>query len=561
VARIVAAQLRRAAADCVHEESPSSHEVIVNMRTADFGETGVCLTAGAPLRYRSSMQKEGISRRFFFFGSLLAGAVPQAGFGSEPSLRSLGYKPYYDKLNVAAIGCGGQGGVDLNDASRTENIVALCDVDEARAAANFKKFEKQPKYKDFRVMLDKEGKNIDACTIGIPDFMHATVALACMERGKHVYLEKPLTRTPWESRLLMDAAVKYKVATQMGNQGFSHEANRVAAEIVWSGAIGDVTEAHISTTPGTAPTGLKEPPPTGPVPGTLDWEVWLGAAEQRPYSPWYVPYNWRAFLDFGTGQVGNWATHTAGPVHTALQLGAPISVECIAETDKSGITYPNRGVVKLEFPARGKMPAVTVYYHDSARSTDPDVYHVPGMDNETILPRPNNLVADKGRGYSIRSAAATSRPRPRDPNAPRQGAGGPGVMVFGERPTPAQPGILTGNGSVFIGTKGIMATCDRGEGVWLLPAARWAEYQLPPPMLTRSPGHMLDWVRSCKGGAPGCSDFSIAAPYAEWLSLIAIAFRVPGKLEWDSRNLRFTNNPEANKYVRPFARKGWEMKL
>src|SRR5437660_8299584 len=178
------------------------------------------------------MGQDGVSRRYFFFGSLLAGAVPLAGQGSVPSLRALGYKPYYDKLNVASIGCGGQGGVDLNAASLTENIVALCDVDDARAAANFKKFEKAPKYKDFRVMLDKEGKNIDAVTIGIPDFMHATVALACMQHGKHVYLEKPLTRTIWESRLLQDAAVKYKVATQMGNQGFSHECNRVAAEIL-----------------------------------------------------------------------------------------------------------------------------------------------------------------------------------------------------------------------------------------------------------------------------------------------------------------------------------------
>ena len=518
------------------------------------------------------MAHDGISRRYFFFGSLLAGAVPSVGFGSEPSLHSLGYKPFYSKLNVASIGCGGQGGVDLNAAALTENIVALCDVDDARAAANFKKFEKPPKYKDFRQMLDKEGKHIDAVTIGIPDFMHATVALACMERGKHVYLEKPLTRTPWESRILMEAAVKYKVATQMGNQGFSHEGNRVAAEIVWSGEIGDVTEAHISTSPGTAPTGLQEPPPESAVPSTLDWEAWLGAASGRPFSDYYVPYNWRAFLDFGTGQIGNWGTHTAGPVHTALQLGAATSVECISLTGKSGITYPNRGIVRLEFPARGSMPPVKVFYHDSPRSTDPDVYHVPGMENETILPRPNNLVADKGRGSAGgrgagggrggagRSGAPAARPA-RDPNAPRRGAGGPGVRVFGDPPTPPQPGLLTGNGSVFIGTKGIMATCDRGEGVWLLPASRWAEYRLPPPLLTRSPGHMLDWVRACKGGEPGCSDFSITAPYAEWLSLMAIAFKVPGKLEWDSKALRFTNSAAANQFVRPLARKGWEMKL
>src|SRR5690242_8076536 len=155
-----------------------------------------------------TMSHGAVSRRHFFLGSLLAGAVPAGGFGSVPSLKALGYKPFYNKLNVASIGCGGQGGVDLNEAAKTENIVALCDVDLDRAAVNLKKFEKATKYKDFRVMLDKEGKNIDACTIGIPDHMHATVALACMQHGKHVYLEKPLTRTPWESRLLQDAAVK-----------------------------------------------------------------------------------------------------------------------------------------------------------------------------------------------------------------------------------------------------------------------------------------------------------------------------------------------------------------
>jgi predicted dehydrogenase len=502
------------------------------------------------------MAYDGVSRRHFFFGTLLAGAVPAGGFGSVPSLRALGYKPFYDKLNVAAIGCGGQGGTDLNAAAQTENIVALCDVDENRAAANFKKFEKQPKYKDFRVMLDKEGKNIDACTIGIPDFMHATVALACMQRGKHVYVEKPLTRTPWEARLLRDAAVKYKVATQMGNQGFSHECNRVAAEIVWSGAIGDVLEAHISATPGTHPTGLQEAPPEESVPNTLDWNLWIGGAAMRAFSPYYVPYNWRGFPDFGTGQIGNWATHTAGPVHTALQLGAPTSVECISLVGKSKYTYPERGVVRLDFPARGGMPAVKVFYHDSCKPGDPEAYHVPGMENETILPAANNL-ADKGRITAARTSGGGGRTTPRNPN---QGAGGPGVRVFGSRGT-TEPGILTGNGSVFIGTKGIMATRERGEGVQLLPASRWKDYVLPPQVLTRSPGHMADWVRACKGGDPGCSDFSISAPYAEWLTLAVIAFRVPGKLEWDAKNLRFTNSPEANKLVKPVFREGWEMKL
>ena len=505
---------------------------------------------------------DGVSRRHFFFGALLAGAVPSGGYGSVQSLKALGYKPFYNKLNVAAIGCGGQGGSDLNDAAKTENIVALCDVDDARAAANFRKFEKQPKYKDFRVMLDKEGKNIDAVTIGIPDFMHATVALACMERAKHVYLEKPLTRTPWEARLLAEAAVKYKVATQMGNQGFSHECNRVAAEIVWSGEIGDVTEAHVSTSPGTHPTGLTEPPPTGPVPATLDWAAWLGGAAERAFSDYYVPYNWRGFLDFGTGQIGNWATHTAGPVQTALMLTAPTTIERLAVDGDTSICYPASATVRLDFPARGAMPPVKVFYHEGPHATDNDLYHVPGMENETILPKPDNL-ADKGRVTApARRGNANANPAPPRPaSGPRVGAGGPGVKVFGEPAGSPIPGVLTGNGSVFVGTKGIMTTCNRGEGVQLLPAARWAAYVLPPQLLTRSPGHMLDWVRACKGGDPGCSDFSIAAPYAEWLALAAIALHVPGKLEWDAKNLRFTNSAEANKFVKPVFRKGWDLKV
>jgi hypothetical protein len=506
------------------------------------------------------MPQHGVSRRqFFFFGSLFAGAVPAAGFGSVPSLRALGYKPFYDRLNVAAIGCGGQGGVDLNDAAKTENIVALCDVDEARAAINFARFGKQPKYKDYRAMLDKEGNNIDAVTIGIPDFMHATAALACMQLGKHVYCEKPLTRTPWEARLLRDAAAKYKVATQMGNQGFSHECNRVAAEMVWSGAIGDVREAHICTIPGTSPTDLRQPPPGESVPATLDWPAWLGSAPMRPFSSYYAPYNWRGFLDFGTEQIGNWATHSAGPVQTALQLGAPTSLERTSVTGESRITYPVGATVRLEFPARGGMPPVTVYYHEAAVASAADVFRVPGMEKETILPPPNNL-SEKGRLMADRRRTPATAGGP--PPTPRPGSGRYGVRNFAD-PTapPPQPGVLTGNGSLLIGTKGMMATVDRGEGVHLLPAARWAEYVLPPQVLARSPGHMLDWVRASKGGDPGCSDFSITAPYAEWLALVAIALHVPGKLEWDAKNLRFTNSPEANQFVKPVFKKGAELAL
>lgn len=511
----------------------------------------------------------GVSRRYFFFGSLLAGAVPQGGFGSVKSLRSLGYKPYYEKLNVAVIGCGGRGSAMLSQAGATENIVALCDVDLNRAAAAIKKYPNVPLYREFRQMLDKEGDRIDACTIAAPDFMHAPMALECMRRGKHVFVEKPLARTPWEARILKEAASKYKVATQMGNQGFSHECQRVAAEIIWSGEIGDVTEVHISSTPGTHPTGLKEPPPEAAVPDTLNWENWLGPMPMRAFSPWYVPYNWRGFYDFGTGQIGNWATHSAGPAQLALQLTAPTRLERISVSGESDITYPDRATVRLDFPARGGMVPVSVYYHDSARSTDPDVYRVPGMENEVILPPTDNL-AEKGRptgrwllpGAREAEAAKANRvsPPPARP-ATRVGAGGPGVPVFGKERGRSQRGLLSGNGSVFIGTKGMLATSSRGEGVWLLPSARWQEYSLPPQLLTRSPGHMQDWVRACKGGAPSCSDFSIVGPYAEWLALTAISMRVGGVLNWDAKNMRFTNNEKANRYVKPEFRPGWEMKL
>jgi predicted dehydrogenase len=185
-----------------------------------------------------------LSRRHFFYGSLLAGAVPAVGFGSTASLKSAGYKSPNEKVNFAAIGSGGQGASNISAAAPTENIVALCDVDDRRAAATFDRFPNATKYRDFRQMLDKEGKNIDAVIVATPDHMHATAAIWAMERGKHVYVQKPLVRTVWEARQLREAAAKYKVATQMGNQGYSNEGTRQCAEMIWNGDIGNVTEVH-----------------------------------------------------------------------------------------------------------------------------------------------------------------------------------------------------------------------------------------------------------------------------------------------------------------------------
>ena len=518
------------------------------------------------------MSQSGFSRRYFFYGTLLAGAVPARGFGSVPSLTSLGYKSPNEKLNIAGVGVGGRGGQDLGGLT-SENIVALCDVDSRQAAATFKRYPKATQHVDFRKMLDKEGKNIDAVLIATADHMHATVALRAMQQGKGVYVEKPLTRTPWEARLLTAAAVKYKVATQMGNQGYSHEAQRVACEIVWSGEIGNVTEVHATTNAPSWPQGIQTLPPDEPVPQGLDWDLWLGGAAARPYtsggwdkdhvptgssSPggFYLPFNWRGFYDFGTGSLGDWGIHTFGPANQALQLGLPIAVECVRAEKRSKFTFPERSVLRYDFPARGNMPPVSLYWYDAINSANyPYLYHPKGLENEAIVPNPNNLAALGrpdfgslgGRGAPAgRGGAAAGR--------------GPAAAPTGARRGPT-PGVVYGSGSLFVGDKGYMATVQRGEGVQLLPAARWAEYQLPAPVLPRSPGHYRDWIRACKGGDPACSNFGVAGPFAEWVTLGAIAYRFEGKLEYDAAKQRFTNNAEANKYLKPVFRKGWDLKL
>jgi hypothetical protein len=225
----------------------------------------------------------GITRRHFFFGTLLAGLIPRAGFGSTPSLKFLGYQSPNEKLNIAGIGAGGQAFSDLRQCE-TENIVALADVDWSRGEPGFERYDKAAKYKDFRQMLDKEGKSIDAVVIGIPDHMHTCAALYCMERGKGVYVEKPLTRIASEARLLGEAARKYKVATQMGNQGYSHEATRVASEIIWAGEIGDVREVHAFMSRPSWPQGMTKTPPPTPAPAQLDFDLWLGTAAARPFT-------------------------------------------------------------------------------------------------------------------------------------------------------------------------------------------------------------------------------------------------------------------------------------
>jgi hypothetical protein len=513
---------------------------------------------------------KGISRRHFFLGTLFAGVVPRGGFGSVASLKALGYQSPNEKMNVAGIGAGGRA-MSVLGGLESENIVALADVDWARGAEGFKRWDKATKYKDYRELLDKE-KSIDAVTVVIPDHMHATVALAAMERGKHVYVEKPLTRTPWEARLLTEAAVKYKVATQMGNQGYSHDATRVAAEIIWSGEIGNVTEVHSFRGRASWPQGMQTLPAPEKVPDTLDWDLWLGGAAMRSYTSgdeayrkeynqqfgFYLPFNWRGFYDFGSSLIGDWGIHQLGPANLALRLGSPVSVECIKQGEgRSPYTFPRGGLaIKWEFAARGNMPPVTVYWSDTG-----DLYTPPGM---TV----DEMRAIEGKGPQIEGAGGGGGRRGgegggRGPGAGARGAapGDPGAQGAG-RGRSGAGGQQQGSGynTVFVGSKGYLGTSGRGEGVGLLPGSRWAEYTLPPRMLTRSPGHQRDWVRACKGGEPACSNFSVAGPYTEWMVLGAAATRVEGKLLWDPKKMEFTNNKDANKYVKPVFRKGWEIK-
>ena len=482
-----------------------------------------------------------LSRRHFLFGTLLAGAVPRAGFGSVPSLKLLGYQSPNEKLNIAGIGAGGRA-TGVLGAFSGENIVALADVDWARGADGFKRWEKAARYKDYRQMLDKE-KSIDAVTVITPDHGHAAQALAAMQRGKHVYVEKPLTRTPWEARLLTEAAAKYKVATQMGNQGYSHEATRVAAEIIWSGEIGEVTEVHSFRGRAGWPQGMQTLPAPERVPDTLDWDLWLGGAALRPYTSgdeayrtaydtefgFYLPFNWRGFYDFGTSLIGDWGIHQLGPANLALRLGSPISVECLKQGEgRSPYTFPRGGVVvRWEFAARGSMPPVTIYWSDTG-----DSYTPPGMTVEQT-----RQIA--GTGPAIDSGS-------------QGGRGGRGPGGGGQ-----QQG--SGYNTIFVGSKGYLGTSGRGEGVGLVPGSRWAEYKLPPRLLTRSPGHQADWIRACKGGEPACSNFGVAGPYTEWTVLGAVATRVEGKLLWDARKMEFANNREANRFVKPAFRTGWEL--
>jgi hypothetical protein len=488
------------------------------------------------------------NRRYFFIGSAFAGAVPLAGFGSSASLKRLGYKSPNEKLNIASIGAGGKAASDIRGCS-DENIVALCDVDDTRAANTYKLYEKTPKYRDFRKMLDKEGRGIDAVIVTVPDHMHAVAANWAMTRGKHVYVQKPLTRTVWEARMLRETANKYGVATQMGNQGYSNEGTRQVAEMIWANEIGGVTEVHAWTNRPIWPQGLTEIPPATPVPSTLDWDLWLGIAENRPYATgpegfsryggFYLPFSWRGFYDFGCGALGDMACHILGAPNLALQLGIPSSVECIRKEGPSSFHFPRKSTIRFDFPARGSMPALKLFWYD-------------GMEDQPDLP----MVP---KGELLGDLPSVPRARGGAPEREATDVVGPvfdwdEFQATSKNPDARKP---TPNGSLFIGDKGMITTGTYGGETRLIPVSKMEGYKMPEKYLTRSPGHYRDWIRACKGGSEACSNFNNAAPFVEWMLLGVAALRVEGKLEYDAAKMRFTNNDAANAFLKPTVRKGW----
>jgi predicted dehydrogenase len=446
-----------------------------------------------------------ISRRKFLGATATAAAaftiVPRHVLGGQ------GYTAPSDTLNIACVGAHGKGQTDIRAVS-TENIVALCDVDDEQMAKTLREDgEKNPKllkaarYRDFREMLDKE-KSIDAVTVSTPDHTHAVVAMTAMKMKKHVFVQKPLTHTIHEARSLAIAAKETGVVTQMGNQGHASEGARLINEWIADGAIGDVTEVHAWTDRPIWPQGMDRPDTLPSVPPTFDWNLWLGPSAWRPYHPAYHPFAWRGFLDFGTGTIGDMGAHLLDQPFWALNLGAPDSVEA-SSTELKKETYPRSCIVRYRFPARGKMSPVTLTWYDSG-----------------LLP-----------------------PRPEE-------------LEPGRRMGDADGGVL------YCGTKGKLMHGCYASSPRLIPETRMQEYQRPAKTIPRSKGIHEEWIEAIKTGKKSTTDFSYASALTEMMLLGNVAIRAAKDntmLRWDSSNLRITNDEAANEFLRMPYREGWSL--
>jgi len=415
-----------------------------------------------------------------------------------------GQTPPSERLNIAGIGVGGMGAGDIGAVSKDNNIVALCDADLVRSADTLKKFPAARQFRDFRKMFDEMEKGIDAVVVATPDHFHAVAAMAAIRRGKHVYCEKPLAHSVHEVRALMKAAKEHNVVTQLGNQGHSYDSIRDFCEWIWAGAIGKVHTIHCGCE--AVNSGLDALPrlkEVHPVPATLDWDLWLGPAQSRPYHPAYLPGSWRGWVPFGNGTVGDWTCHVVDPVFWALDLGAPSSVVAqVKDYDPrtQGDAFPKGEVITYQFPAKGERGPITMHWYSGTEK----------------IPRPAELDAD-------------------------------------------DKGINTG--AVVIGDKGTIVYGSHGAGgVRLIPASRMDGFQRPAKTLPRRLEHHGDWINAIRSGKKAGSDFAYGGPLTELAMLGVIGIKFPGqKLEWDTENVRFGNFPEANAFLNPPYREGWRL--
>ena len=419
-----------------------------------------------------------------------------------------------EKLNIAAIGFGGVGKSNVSNSS-DENIVALCDLDLSRCGGTIKQQPKAALYTDFRKMLDEQ-KDIDAVIIATPDHSHAYIAMECMRRGKHVYVQKPISHSVFEARILTESAHKYKVATQMGNQGHSGEGIRQVTEWIAAGLIGKVREVHTWTNRPIWPQSLEmdRPSEAQNAPEGMDWNQWCGPAAFRPYHASYHPGKWRAWCDFGTGSLGDMGCHIIDPAFMALNLRYPESVEgnvsTVYETFGKKVSgknesYPRSSIVRFKFPARGEMPPVTLTWWDGG-----------------LMPqRPDELEDDMPFG---------------DPNG--------GCLFIGDK------------GKLVCGCYGLNPRILNSE---LREVAKKMEKTIPR-IPGNSSGHEKDWIRACKGGHVASSNFDYSGPLSEMVLMGNLAARFPDrKLLWDGAKMEVTNDKGANAYVRREYRKGFEL--
>lgn len=463
-----------------------------------------------------------ISRRKFIAQAATASAaitiLPRHVLGK-------GYVAPSDTLYIAGIGAGGKGTSDIAEMAKSPHvkIVALCDVDDRQAVESRKNFPNAKYYKDFRVMLDKENKGIDACTISTPDHMHGVAAMAAITRGKHVYVQKPLTHDIYEARMLTEAARKYKVVTQMGNQGGSGDDVRKAKEWYDAGLIGDVTKVICWTNRPVWPQGVPTPTGKHSVPKELDWDLWLGTAKKIDFNPAYLPFNWRGWWHFGTGALGDMACHIMDPVFRILPIDYPTEVECSTSTIWNGVfseshnddSCPVSSIVHFKYPGKNGKPDIELTW----------------MDGGLLPKRPNELLPDEPMG------------------------GWDG-------------------GVIFEGTKGKMMADCYGANPRLLPTKLMKEVSFPAETLARVPeGHYVQWVNACLkgyGNAVTSSHFDYAGPFTESVLMGNLAIRsytirkgdqYPGrkKLLWDAKNMKITNFDEANQFVKREYREGWSL--